>query len=109
MDILIMNKKFLTQTDRLESLKKRGNAITESFKNEFDKIKRVDESTVYEELDNLPIDGNVNEEEVDEAKKTPPNDIDMGNKDRSVFNIGTPNDNTTDDTSDLNKYREKER
>ena len=36
-------KKFNTDNDRLESIEKRGNLIKESFKKEFNKIKRVDE------------------------------------------------------------------
>ena len=91
-----MRKKFFTHTDRLESLKKRSKLIKESFQKEFNKIKRLDEGTVYQELDEI----------VDEDKELSLKDIDMPIKDKGVFSqVG--NDNTTDDTSDLNQYRDK--
>jgi hypothetical protein len=89
----IMNKKFLTETDRLESLKRRSELIKESFKSEFNKIKRIDEKTVYQGLDEL-------------SREPSLKDIDMPIKDKGVFSqVG--NDNTADDTSDLNSYRDK--
>jgi hypothetical protein len=49
-----MSKKFLTENDRLENLKKRGQLIKESFQKEFNKIKRLDEAELSdEELDAL--------------------------------------------------------
>jgi len=39
-----MGKKFLTESDRLNNLEKRGNAIKEAFQREYNKIKRLDES-----------------------------------------------------------------
>ena len=41
-------KKFKTNQDRLDDLKKRGDLIKESFLNEFNKIRRVDESPINE-------------------------------------------------------------
>ena len=46
-------KKILTNKERLESLKKRSNLIKESFQREYDKIKRLDEETSYQGLDEL--------------------------------------------------------
>ena len=49
-----MKKKIVkTNSDRLKSMEGRGKSIVESFKKTFDKIKRVNESTVYQGLEEL--------------------------------------------------------
>jgi hypothetical protein len=40
----------LTESDRLNNLEKRGNAIKESFQREFDKIKRLDEEKELQQI-----------------------------------------------------------
>jgi len=51
-----MKNKFLTQQARIDNLKNRGNKIKETFKKEFNKIKRIDEVAVRQpdEEENRP-------------------------------------------------------
>jgi len=49
-----MKKKIITtNSDRVKSMEGRGKSIVEAFKKTFDKIKRVDETTVYQGLEEL--------------------------------------------------------
>lgn len=49
-----MSKKFLTEKDRLNTLKERGDKIKEAFKKEFNKIKRIDEGE-FDSRSNIEI------------------------------------------------------
>jgi|TARA_R110000851_G_scaffold251971_5_gene404527 hypothetical protein len=42
-----MKNKFLTQQDRIDNLKNRGNKIKKTFNKEFNKIKRIDEKVLF--------------------------------------------------------------
>ena len=46
-------KKIITNTDRLKSMEGRGKAIVEAFSETFNKIKRINETTVFQGLDEL--------------------------------------------------------